>query len=302
MSRRAFSIPDGCEPLYFFYDCETTGLDPRTDSVIEIAAMVYSKALSRHRVRRPEFQSLCYTDHKLSAMAKQLTGLTNEDLQGEPPLREVLHEFFGWIQQTVRNASEREGRRYIPVLASHSGPKLDFPMIFNAVEKAGPPLQTEFDDLNLHYVDTFNVFKRLQSTGKYPLQLRKLGLSHIYQAYFAESADAHRALKDAKHLCKIFSDAPPADVFVAMLRGYVQDKDGMSFMKEQVSRFALLMPSNCIKGNQVIDLLHKGISYEDMLEKSRKSDRDLRSFLAGECGFARPKEDLVRAFRIQRLH
>lgn len=76
MAKRAFTFPPGCEPLYFFYDCETTGLDPRTDSVIEIAAVVYSKPL-RHGVRRAEFQSLCFTDHKLSAVAKQLTGLTN---------------------------------------------------------------------------------------------------------------------------------------------------------------------------------------------------------------------------------
>lgn len=301
MSRRAFSIPEGGEPLYFFYDCETTDLDIKLDSIIEIAAVVYTKAL-RHRVRQPEFQSLCFTDHKLSAVAKQLTGLTNEDLKGQPPLKDVLHDFFDWIQQTVRSANEREGKTYVPVLASHSGPKLDFPMIFNAVEKTGPPLLTEFDDLNLHYVDTFNIFKRLQSTGKYRIQLRKLGLRYIYLAFFADSADAHRALKDAKHLCRIFSDAPPADVFMDMLRGYVQNRDGLAFTKEQVSRFAQLRPSNCIKGNQVIDFLHKGISYEDLLEKSRKSDGDLRSFLAGECGFVGPKEDVVRAFRIQRLH
>ena len=301
MSRRAFSIPEGSEPLYFFYDSETTDLDVKRDSIIEIAAVVYTKPL-RHRPLQAEFQSLCFTDHKLSAVAKRLTGLTNEDLEREPPLKDVLHNFFQWIQQTVRTASERERKRYLPVLASHSGPKLDFPMIFNAVEKEGPPLQTEFEELNLHYVDTFNVFKRLQSTGKYPIQLQKLALSHIYRAFFADSADAHRALKDAKHLCRIFSEAPPADVFMDMLRGYVQNREGMVFTEQQVGKFAQLKPSNCIKGNQVIDLLHKGISFEDLLEKSRRSDRDLRSFLAGECGFAGPKENIVTAFRIQRLH
>ncbi len=285
----AYGIEGGGVPLYFFYDCETTGLKIGYDGIIEIAAVVYTKNL-RRRVHHPELHSLCYTDRELTPEAKRLTGLTNRDLEGQPRLKDVLHNFFDWIRETVQEVSERERGNYVPVLAAHSGPRLDFPMLFKAVERIGArnrSLQRKFDTLNLHYADTFSVFKKLQSTRMYGPQLQKLGAHDIYLAYFPPSAHAHRALDDAKSLCKIFSESCPAAVFMEKLETYIQSKDGLDFTREQICKFLQIKcgDENFFKVFEVIDLLHKDITFEDLENEYRRSERHLRRFLAEECGF-----------------
>ena len=301
----AYGIEGGGRPLYFFYDCETTGLKIGYDRIIEIAAVVYTKGV-RHRIDRPEFQSLCYTDREISPEAIQLTGLTNRDLKGEPSLKDVLHEFFDWIQQIVRGISERERKNYVPVLAAHSGPRLDFPMLFKAVEKIGDRLlQRKFESLNLHYADTFSVFKKLQPTREYGPQLEKLGAHDIYLAYFHPSAGAHRALQDAKDLCRIFSEAPPADVFMDKLKTYIQSKKGLALLREQVRNFLQIKykDENFFKAYEAVDLVHEGIMYGDLEEEYRRSEGHLRRFLAEKRAERRSvtkaerEDDLIKGFK-----
>ena len=296
----AFEIEGGGEPLYFFYDCETTGLKIGYDGIIEIAAVVYTKGL-KHIVRQKEFQSLCSTYRQISPKSQEMTGLTNDDLKGKPSLTKVLTNFFNWIEDTVRTASAKDGKRFVPVLAAHSGTKLDFPMLFKAVERI-EALQDQFTSLNLHYADTFNVFKSLQSSEEHGPQLQKLGAHDIYLSYFPPLAGAHRALQDARDLCKIFSDAPPAKVFIDKLKTYIQSKDGFTFTREQVRKFLQIKgedgSTNFFKAYEAVELLHDGIIFEDLEEKFGESEKCFRRFLAQTCGFSREAvDDLVEGFK-----
>lgn len=304
----AYGIEGGGEPLYFFYDCETTGLKIGCDTIIEIAAVVHTKYL-RHRIHQPEFHSLCYTERELTPEARQLTGLSNHDLDGQPCIRDVLNGFFDWIHETTHRVSERERKDYTPVLAAHSGRMLDFPMLLKAVERIGSrhrPLKSKFDGLNLHYADTFSVFKKLQSTEEHGPLLKKLGAHDIYSAYFPDSEHAHRALNDARDLCRIFSDAPPADLFMDTLRTYIQSKDGMRYLREQVRKFLNIKHrgENFFKAYEAVDLVHNGVLFEDLEEESRRSERQFRRFLAEKCGFTHRSQEnhLIQGLRKLKLN
>ncbi len=78
---------------YVCLDLETTGLNPKRDRIIEIGAV---------KVRNGEvtelFHSLINPRMKLEARIEELTGITGEELQGQPLLEEILpklEEFLG---------------------------------------------------------------------------------------------------------------------------------------------------------------------------------------------------------------
>lgn len=264
---QAFGISCAGEPLFFFYDCETTGLTVGYDVIIEVAAVLYTKDLQRGLAGPQEFASLCSCDKALSPKTKELTGLTDADLRGKPKVKDVLHRLFDWIKETVETASANGKTVYFPVLVAHSGRLLDFPMLFTAVQNnatTDPALQIKFDALNLHYGDTFSVFKHFVLVGKHK-ELKKLGLKDIHNTYFADSMDGHRAMKDAKTLRMIFSDAPPAAEFMATLRDYLQTKRGIEIMKAEAQKFKI----SGVPTPQAIELLQKGTTYEQYLRRRR---------------------------------
>lgn len=262
---QAFGVSCGDEPLFFFYDCETTGLTVGYDLIIEVAAVLYTNNLQHGSAGPQEFASLCSCDRALSSKTKELTGLTDADLRGKPSLNDVLHRLFDWLRETIRSVNTSEKKVYFPVLAAHSGRLLDFPMLFTAVRKNGatdPSLQRKFDELNLHYGDTFSVFKHFVLGGKCK-ELKKLGLKDIYSTYFADAVDDHRAMRDAKTLRRIFSDSPPAAEFMATLRDFLQTKRGIEITKSETPKFK----SAGVPIPQAIELLHKGISYEEYVRR-----------------------------------
>ena len=78
------SFPDN----YVVVDIETTGLDPRFDEIIELAAIRYEndKEVSR-------FQSLVKPENEITEFIMELTGITNEMLNNAPSISSVLPEF-----------------------------------------------------------------------------------------------------------------------------------------------------------------------------------------------------------------
>lgn len=289
----AYGIRGGGEPLFFFYDCEATGLRVGRDVIIEVAAVLHTKDL-RHSVRgSQEFSSLCRSSKELHPKAQQLTGLTKHDLRHEPKVKDVLHSFFDWISRTVDDVSKMEEKVYTPVLAAHSGHRLDFPLLFTAVRKL--KLQREFDSLNLHYADTFSVFRHADVAEKNKLE--KFGLKDVYTAFFGNAMDGHRALVDARALCRIFSEAAPAVELVAILKQYIQSREGAEIVREQIRHFR---DAN-IKVPKAIELLQKKITYEDLQMQSQISEASFSRYLKEKCGISDPEEELLEHFKGLRL-
>lgn len=87
-----------------FLDFEATGLDPATDQLIEAGAVVVEPGESFVRV----FNSFVRTTHELSPFIKRLTGISQKDVAGAPPLGIVapaLDRFIGDAPVVAHNAA-----------------------------------------------------------------------------------------------------------------------------------------------------------------------------------------------------
>lgn len=69
-------------------DCETTGLDPVTDRIVEIAAIRWDGAKFRH-VINPE--------RPIPPDATRIHGIKDEDVNDKPTFREIADEFVAFI-------------------------------------------------------------------------------------------------------------------------------------------------------------------------------------------------------------
>ena len=145
------------------FDLETTGLDARTDAIIEIGAV---------RVRdgkvADKFASFADPGHPLSAKTVSLTGITDELLKGAPAPEDAVDAFLDWVGDAplcahnaafdtgfIREYCERSGRRFDPlyfdtlVLAQYLCPKLPNHKLDTVANALGlPPFQHHraFDD------------------------------------------------------------------------------------------------------------------------------------------------------------
>ncbi|MBQ6888234.1 MAG: 3'-5' exonuclease [Lachnospiraceae bacterium] len=127
---------------YICLDLETTGLNPKTDKIIEIGAV---KVRNGNIVE--SFQSFVAPERKLEKRIVELTGITDEMLKNAPPKEEIIPCFlefagddillghsvlfdFSFIKRTAVNCKltfERQGidtlkiaRKFLPELESRS--------------------------------------------------------------------------------------------------------------------------------------------------------------------------------------
>ena len=138
------------------FDLETTGLDARTDAIIEIGAV---------RIRGGEvvdkFASFAQPGHPLSVKTVSLTGITDELLKGAPTPEEAVDAFLDWVDDTplcahnaafdtgfLREYCRRSGRTFDPlyldtlILAQYLCPKLPNHKLDTVANALGlPPFQ-----------------------------------------------------------------------------------------------------------------------------------------------------------------
>jgi DNA polymerase III subunit epsilon len=80
------------ESTIIVFDLETTGLDSKSDRIIEIGAI---KLVNLEPVA--EFSTLVSTDIEISPTITNITGLTQQDLVGQPQIEPVLNDFLDFI-------------------------------------------------------------------------------------------------------------------------------------------------------------------------------------------------------------
>jgi ATP-dependent DNA helicase DinG len=74
-------------PSIIAFDLETTGLDPQTDTIIEIGAVRFNG-----RRVEGEFNTLINPGRPIPPFITQLTGITDQMVREAPPIRAVLGE------------------------------------------------------------------------------------------------------------------------------------------------------------------------------------------------------------------
>ena len=79
-------------PSIVSLDIETTGLDPRSDSIIEIGAVRFSGT----RVEA-EWSTLINPGKQIPSFISQLTGINNEMVRNAPPIKAVIQDFANFV-------------------------------------------------------------------------------------------------------------------------------------------------------------------------------------------------------------
>ena len=149
---------------YVCVDLETTGLNPKTDKIIEIGAV---KVVEGEIVDR--FSSFVNPGRKLEERIVELTGITDEDLADAPPIEEVLPQILEFAGDAI--------------LLGHS-----VLFDFSFLKKAAVNQKCTFEK---EAIDTLKISR------KYLADLESRSLDYLC-GHFAIPHNAHRALADAE--------------------------------------------------------------------------------------------------------
>jgi DNA polymerase-3 subunit epsilon len=157
---------------YIVLDLETTGLDPRTDQIIEFAGVRYL-----HGRRADELVLLIHPGCPIPAEATQVNGISDEMLAEAPPLEEALPRISAFLGQT-------------PIVAHNAS--FDTAFLKTACKAAGLPFRnTVFDTLPL-------------SKRAFP-GLKSYSLTALKHRLSIQTEAAHRALPDVLATAELFS-------------------------------------------------------------------------------------------------
>lgn len=155
------------------FDIETTGLEAKTDRIIEIGAVVFKDGEITDR-----FNTFVDPERRLPQKIIELTGITDDMLVGSPPLEQAIDEFLKFV----------DGR----VLAAHNA---TFDIGF--IRKACGDLGREFDPT---FIDTRNMARGLLHT------LTKFDLETVSTEAKVPNFQHHRASDDAGAVAYILFD------------------------------------------------------------------------------------------------
>lgn len=156
---------------YVVMDLETTGLDPRFDEIIEIGAIKYHDDIEIDR-----FQSLVKPENKINSYTTELTGITDEMVQGAPDIDSVLPVFLSFVGDHL--------------IVGHNV-NFDVNFIYDSAEWLKlPPFSNDF-------IDTLRIGRRLYK------DIRKHDLLTLVSYLGIGDTVEHRALSDciSTHQC-----------------------------------------------------------------------------------------------------
>ena len=156
---------------YVCVDIETTGLNPKTDRIIEIGAVFMEDGICKGT-----FETLINPGRRLTEKIIKLTGITDTDLLNAPKMSIVLPEFLDFMKEAT--------------LLGHS-------ILFDYSFLKRACVNHKYE-LERKGIDTLKIAR------KYLPDLESRSLNCLCQ-YYHIPHQAHRALEDAKATCILFN-------------------------------------------------------------------------------------------------
>ena len=151
-------------------DIETTGLSPHQNNIIEIAAIRYRKGIECEK-----FFTLIKPPEDISSRITKITGITNEMVKNCPTIETVIHNFYGFIQDSI-------------LVAYNASFDLNF-LHYNAAKE--------------NLLITNNVIDALQVCRKLYPDFDNHKLCTVCDNFNIELTNAHRARNDARATAKV---------------------------------------------------------------------------------------------------
>ena len=155
---------------YVSVDLETTGLNPKTDKIIEIGAVRVENG-----VRTEVFETFVKPACLLPPKITELTGITDDLLKEAPEIAEVLPDFLAFLKEDV--------------LLGHS-----VLFDYSFIKKAAVNNRMTFERQG---IDTLKIARRFLP------ELESRSLDFLC-GYYAIPHKAHRALADADAACLLY--------------------------------------------------------------------------------------------------
>lgn len=229
---------------YVSLDLETTGLNPKTDKIIEIGAIRVENG-----VCRDTFESFVNPGRRLEEKITELTGIVDKDLEEAPDIMEALPKFLEFAGE-------------LPLL----GHSVLFDYSF--VKKAAVKQDLSFEKKG---VDTLKIAR------KYLSELPHRSLDYLCKHYQIPH-HAHRALADAKAtvalyeaLWRDFGETVDAALVFAPAELIYQVKKESPATKSQKERLYKLICKHKLNTGYDLDKLTKS-------EASRCTDQILAKY------------------------
>lgn len=157
---------------YVIFDLETTGLNPRTEAITEIGALIW-----KNGEILKEFTTFANPEKPISPEIQKLTGITDDMLKGAPSQKEAIEKFKEFIGDRI--------------IIAHNAGGFDV----NFLKVSGEKLGIEF---NCQFIDTFPLAKNLLTN------LKNHKLDNLANYYKLGDFNHHRAMADTYMLAKIF--------------------------------------------------------------------------------------------------
>lgn len=157
---------------YIIIDIETTGLSPKIDKIIEVAAL----KIKDNKIE-DSYTSLINPHKKITQFIQELTGISNNDLECAPSADVVLNELLSFIGESI--------------LVAHNA-NFDINFLYDEIKEN---LNTEFTN---DFVDTLRIARRALP------DLENHKLDTIIDHYSIEKRKLHRALDDCELTYEIF--------------------------------------------------------------------------------------------------
>ena len=153
------------QEIFVCVDCESTGLDPQQDRLIEVAArrFTFDKVLQ-------EYEALVDPQCEIPKVSQEIHKISNDMLQGKPKVQEILPDLFKLI----------EGH----ILVGH-GIGFDIALLIAEAKRHG--IVTTIG--KQHFIDTLRMARLY---GQSPVN----SLEKLRQHFNIEAEGAHRAMND----------------------------------------------------------------------------------------------------------
>jgi len=171
------------EEVFICIDCESTGLDPLTDRIIEIAVVTFN-----FKQILNSFEALVDPEREIPRESEEIHNISQEMIRGKPKIAEILPQVLDLI-----------GRH---ILVGH-GIGFDISLIAQEAKRANIPTTIS----SRPYLDTLRMARLY---GQSPTN----SLDQLRQHFNIKSEGAHRAMTDVivnievfKHLSKKFKSS-----------------------------------------------------------------------------------------------
>lgn len=161
---------------YIAFDVETTGLNPKTDRIIELGAVLFENGKIIKK-----FESLVNPEITIPIQATYVNNITNDMIKSAPKEQEVYFKFVEFLGDALKNET---------TICAHNA-KFDLDFLSETLMRLGY-------NANVEYIDTLNYSRKLIK-----------GISNYKQNTVANyfsimNEQEHRAISDAETCGKIF--------------------------------------------------------------------------------------------------